>query len=393
MAFNINPLVSAVEAPPISEAMSWIDPSASNRALINLCQAVPSYPPSPLLQDYLASAVRQPDTSLYTDIAGLLELRVALAHSMSRDYQAEIETGDVLIAAGCNQAYCLATLAQAGKGDNVILPSPYYFNHQMWLSMLGVEPRNIVTMGEAGPFPSVADAAAAIDEHTRAIVLVTPNNPTGGIFPPEVLAAFYALARSKSIALIVDETYKDFRSDPFPPHDLFTRPGWRDTFVQLYSFSKAYALTGYRVGSIIAGPSFIAEVEKIMDCVAISAPRVSQYAALFGLQSLSRWKEEKSAMMAERLSALRRAFAGNNLQYELESSGAYFAYVRHPFQGVPAKTVAQRLAREHQLLCLPGSMFGPGQDQYLRLAFANVEAGMMTEVVDRLRESVKNASF
>ena len=98
-------------------------------------------------------------------------------------------------------------------------------------------------------------------------------------------------------------------------------------------------------------------------------------------------------MMAERLSALRRAFAGNNLQYELESSGAYFAYVRHPFQGVPAKTVAQRLAREHQLLCLPGSMFGPGQDQYLRLAFANVEAGMMTEVVDRLRESVKNASF
>ena len=184
MAFNINPLVSAVEAPPISEAMSWIDSSASNRALINLCQAVPSYPPSPLLQDYLASAVRQPDTSLYTDIAGLPELRVALAHSMSRDYQAEIETADVLIAAGCNQAYCLATLAQAGKGDNVILPSPYYFNHQMWLSMLGVEPRNIVTMGEAGPFPSVADAAAAIDEHTRAIVLVTPNNPTGVYFRP-----------------------------------------------------------------------------------------------------------------------------------------------------------------------------------------------------------------
>ena len=393
MAFNINPLVSAVEAPPISEAMSWIDGSASNRALINLCQAVPSYPPSPLLQDYLASAVRQAETSLYTDIAGLLELRAALAHSMSRDYQAEIETADVLIAAGCNQAYCLATLAQAGKGDNVILPSPYYFNHQMWLSMLGIEPRNILTMGESGPIPSVADAAAAIDERTRAIVLVTPNNPTGGIFPPEALAAFYALARSKNIALIVDETYKDFRSDPAPPHDLFKRPGWRDTFVQLYSFSKAYALTGYRVGSIIAGPSFIAEVEKIMDCVAISAPRVSQYAALLGLQSLAQWKEEKSTMMAERLSALRRAFAANNLQYELASSGAYFAYVRHPFKGVPAKTVAQRLAREHQLLCLPGSMFGPGQDQYLRLAFANVEAEMMAEVVDRLRESVKNASF
>jgi aspartate/methionine/tyrosine aminotransferase len=241
--------------------------------------------------------------------------------------------------------------------------------------------------------PRVSDAAAAIDERTRAIVLVSPNNPTGAIFPPQAIGAFYELAREKNIALILDETYKDFRSDPAPPHDLFQRPDWRDSFVQLYSFSKVYALTGYRVGSIIAGPTFIREVEKIMDCVAISAPRVSQNAALFGLKSLAAWKEEKSAMMVERLNALRSAFTEAKKSYELVSSGAYFAYVRHPFEGVPAKTVAQRLAKEHQLLCLPGSMFGPGQDRYLRLAFANVEAEVMPEVVDRLHESVKNAPF
>jgi aspartate/methionine/tyrosine aminotransferase len=393
MAFSVNPLLSAVEAPPISEAMSWIDPSADHRDLINLCQAVPSYPPSPLLQEFLASAVRQTETSLYTDVAGLPELREELAASMSRDYQASIERSDVLIAAGCNQAYCLATLAQARSGDNVILPSPYYFNHQMWLAMLGIEAKTITSIGPSGPMPHVSEAARLIDERTRAIVLVSPNNPTGAIFPVDILSEFFDLARAKNIALIIDETYKDFRSNSAPPHDLFQRAGWRDTLVQLYSFSKAYALTGYRVGSIIAGPRFIAEVEKIMDCVAISAPRVSQYAALFGLQSLAQWKEEKSGMMAERLSSLRWAFSERNLQYALASSGAYFAYVRHPFQGVSAKTVAQRLAKEHQLLCLPGSMFGPEQEQYLRLAFANVEAEVMPEVVDRLQESVKHAPF
>ena len=90
--------------------------------------------------------------------------------------------------------------------------------------------------------------------------------------------------------------------------------------------------------------------------------------------------------MSARLKSLRQAFHRSRLKYEMVSSGAYFAYVRHPFEDTPAKTVAQRLAREHQLLCLPGSMFGPGQERYLRLAFANVEAHVMPDVVDRLAE-------
>jgi aspartate/methionine/tyrosine aminotransferase len=186
---------------------------------------------------------------------------------------------------------------------------------------------------------------------------------------------------------VIDETYKDFREGPAAPHELFQRLEWRHSFVQLYSFSKAYALTGYRVGSIIAGPRFLAEIEKLMDCVSISAPRISQYAALFGLRSLAAWKSEMRDLMAGRLTSLRSAFSHPKLKYELAVSGAYFAYVRHPFEGSGAKDVAKRLAREHQLLCLPGTMFGPGQERYLRLAFANVEASMMAEVVDRLIES------
>jgi aspartate/methionine/tyrosine aminotransferase len=386
MAFPINPFLSEVEAPPIAEAMSWVDSNRANRPLINLCQAVPSYPPSAALQDYLARAVKEPETSLYTDISGLPELRAELAAHMRQHYLGDIMPTDVLISAGCNQAYCLVMLALARAGDNVVLPSPYYFNHQMWLAMLGIEVRNIASFNGSGAVPHAANAEPLIDDRTRAIVLVTPNNPTGAIYPPAAISEFFDLARSRNIALVIDETYKDFLPTLSSPHDLFQRPGWRETFVQLYSFSKAYALTGYRVGSIIAGEQFISEIEKAMDCVSISAARISQYAALFGLQSLASWKREKSELMAERLEALQRSFDRHGLAYELASSGAYFAYVRHPFDNVSAKAVAQKLAKEHALLCLPGSMFGPGQERYLRLAFANVEASLMPDVVDRLQE-------
>jgi aspartate/methionine/tyrosine aminotransferase len=157
--------------------------------------------------------------------------------------------------------------------------------------------------------------------------------------------------------------------------------------VQLTSFSKAYAMTGYRVGALAAGARLMAQVEKIMDCIAICAPRLSQHAALFGLRELSHWKDEKALLMQERLSALHQAFAHPGLDYELASAGAFFAYLRHPFRGREAKSVAQMLAREHDLLCLPGSMFGSDQEDYLRLAFANVEASLMPQVVDRLIES------
>jgi aspartate/methionine/tyrosine aminotransferase len=186
---------------------------------------------------------------------------------------------------------------------------------------------------------------------------------------------------------VIDETYKDFRDASGPPHDLFQRRDWADTFVQLFSFSKTYAMTGYRVGSIIASERFVAEAEKIMDCMAICAPHISQQAALFGLTKLKGWKDEKRRMMAERTAALREAFKTPALKYGLDSVGAYFAYVRHPFENENAKTVARRLAEDHDLLCLPGSMFGSGQERHLRIAFAALDAEYMPMVVERLIES------
>ncbi len=383
MTYAVNPAINRIEAPPIMEAQTWVRPGLRNRKLLNLCQAVPSWKCSDELDDEVARLAHQPGISLYTDIYGIPELRAAIADHLSADYKGKVGAQNVCVTAGCNQAFAAAIMAVAKAGDNVIVPVPYFFNHTMWLGMLGVEARYIPGIGEPDP----ADAAKLIDDRTRAIVLCSPNNPTGAIYAPDTIKALFELARASGIALIIDETYKDFRDGDAPAHPIFSIDGWEDAFIHLYSFSKAFSMTGYRVGAITASTRVLAEVEKIMDCLAICTTHISQRAALFALTTLNDWKNAKIAMMHGRLSALRKAFARNDLKYQLISSGALFAYVKHPFADETAKQVAMRLAGEHDLLCLPGSMFGPGQEQYLRIAFANAEATDMETLVDRLVES------
>ena len=383
MTYAVNPAIARVEAPPIMEAQTWVRPGLRNRKLLNLCQAVPSWKCAEELDAEVARLAHEPGIGLYTDIYGIPELREAIAAHFSADYKGKVAAENVCVTAGCNQAFAAAIMAIAKAGDNVIMPVPYFFNHTMWLGMLGVEARFVSGIGE----PDSADVAKLIDERTRAIVLCTPNNPTGSIYSSQTIKALFDLARSRGIALVIDETYKDFRDGDAPAHPIFSTPGWEEAFIHLYSFSKAYAMTGYRVGAITASTRVLAEIEKIMDCLAICTTHISQRAALFALNRLEDWKRQKIAMMHGRLTALRQAFTRDGLKYELISSGALFSYVRHPFSDETAKQVAMRLAGEHDLLCLPGSMFGPGQERHLRIAFANAEASDMETLVDRLVES------
>ena len=386
---HVNPLLAAVAVPPIAEAASWIKGRTfpPDRPLIDLCQAVPGYPPPDSLTQHLAARIGEPAMARYTDILGLPALRQALADEAGAFYGAAIAPEQVAITAGCNQAYCLALMALAGPGDEVILPLPYYFNHQMWLDMLGIRARHLAFRPDRGGVPEPGEAAALIGPRTRAIVLVTPNNPTGAIYPASVIADFHRLAREHGLALVLDETYRDFLPAPGAPHRLFEEPGWAETLVHLYSFSKVFSLTGYRVGAAICGAGLAAEIAKAMDCVSICAPRLGQEAALYGIGALAAWREEKRLLMRERLSALRQAMRRNDTGYELVSAGAYFAYMRHPFAGESATAVAQRLAAEQNLLVLPGSMFGPEQEGFVRCAFANVEAALMPEIARRLAAS------
>jgi aspartate/methionine/tyrosine aminotransferase len=386
MKLSPNRLLAAVAPPPIPEAHSWISGRSfpADKPLIDVAQAVPGYPPPQSLTDHLASVVGEAATARYTDVPGLPALRQALAADMATFYGARIAAEDVSITAGCNQAFCLAVMAIAAAGDEVILPLPYYFNHQMWLDMQGIVARHLPFRADRSGVPDPDEAAMLIGPRTRAIVLVTPNNPTGAIYPPQVIADFFRLARSRGVALILDETYRDFLPKDSAPHDLFQEPDWRDTLVQLYSFSKVYCLTGYRVGSIITGPALGEEIAKAMDTISICAPRIGQLAAIYGLGHLGEWRRKNTQLMRGRLDAVLQALSRNDLGYRMISAGAYFAYLAHPFDGRPAMQVARRLADEQNILALPGSMFGPAQDGFLRIAFANAEGAMMPELAKRL---------
>ena len=254
MSYRINGLLRAVAEPPIAEAHGWIRDRTfpADKKLIDVAQAVPGYPPPAALTRHLAALMPEPATARYTEIEGIPTLRRAVAAHMSAFYDARIATAEVAITAGCNQAFCLALMALAGAGDEVILPLPYYFNHRMWLDMLGVTAVHLPFRPDRGGVPDPDEAAALIGPRTRAIVLVSPNNPTGAVYPKATLAAFRDLARARGIALVIDETYKDFLASDGPPHGLFAAADWADTVIQLYSFSKVYCLTGYRVGAVLA---------------------------------------------------------------------------------------------------------------------------------------------
>ncbi len=387
--YRTNWRVDAVQAPPIPEAWTWVeglDPPA-DRPLLDVCQAVPGSPPPDDLLAWVAERARDGATARYTDIFGLPALREALAGDINLVYGGEAQAADVMITAGCNQAFFNTMVALAGEGDHIVLPAPWYFNHEMTARMLGIGVVPLAFRPDRNGVPDPGEALELVNERTRAIVLVTPNNPTGAVYPPDVIRAFFEVAAGAGCALVVDETYRDFLAEGERPHDLFLDPSWRGTFVHLYSFSKVYCLTGYRVGAVAAGGRLHGALEKVSDCVQISPPHLGQEAALYGIRHLGRWRRDNAAVMVERSAALRRAFTRNDLGWDLVSAGAYFAYVRHPFAGTSARDVARALATGQGLLALPGSWFGPGQEDYIRLAFANLDADVMPAVAGRLAEA------
>ncbi|EED33225.1 aminotransferase, class I and II [gamma proteobacterium NOR5-3] len=390
MKLALNPDVLNAIDPPIAEAHSWIEGRdfPAEKPLLDLAQGVPSYPPAKAISDHVAQRAGLFETAQYTGIKGIPELRETLASHVSERYGGHVAAENILISAGCNQAFCLAIHALARAGDAVMLPVPYYFNHQMWLEMQGIDAIHLPFRHDRAGVPDPEEAAALLTPNTKAIVLVSPSNPTGAVYPPAVISEFRDLAAQRGIALILDETYRDFLTDENgPPHNLIQEGHWDETLVQLYSFSKTFSLTGYRVGAVSASARVIEAVAKVMDTVQICTPRISQDAALFGLKHAWPWVEEKRAMLAARENGMKRIFKEDDLGYELISAGGYFAYIRHPFENMTAKQVARSLADNQNILCLPGSFFGPGQERFLRFAFANIEESDMDTLAARLKES------
>lgn len=382
-AFVFSPRIRATPAPPIPSVRRWAGRYGGEAGpLLDLTQAVPGYPPHPALLQQLAVAGGSQASSGYGPIDGEPRLREALAADMSRAYGAAITGTDVAITAGGNLAFTMAMTVLATGGGRVVLPTPWYFNHRMALEMLGASVAPLPCRAEDGFVPD-PEAAAALLDGARALVLVTPNNPTGATYPPEVIARFAALCRARGVWLVLDETYREFLPAGAPPHELFGDTAWRDHVIHLYSFSKAYCVPGHRIGAIACGPAFRAELMKALDTMQICAPRAAQTALAWAVDGLRDWRAANRGVMAARAAAAHAALS-QLPGWQLDALGAYFAYLRMPEDQPDAVELAERLAVERGLLVLPGPFFGPGQARHLRLAFANAEEATITAVPSRL---------
>lgn len=380
---------AATFRPPVMEARRWLDgvDFAPGAPLINVSQAAPVAPPPEALRQVMADVVlTRDDAHLYGPVLGLDALRAALARRTGAIYGGDVSAAQVGITSGCNQAFSAAIATLCAEADEVLLPVPWYFNHKMWLDMAGVTAVPLATGDDLLPDP--AAAAALITPRTRAIALVSPNNPAGVEYPQALIRAFYDLARDRGIALILDETYRDFHASEDAPHGLFGEPDWDGTLIHLYSFSKAYRLTGHRVGAILTSEARLGEVEKFLDTVAICPAQIGQHAALWGMENLGDWLAGERREILARRAAIGAGFPAIAAQgWRLLGCGAYFAYVAHPFAESSA-VLAQRMVRDCGVLCLPGTMFRPEDDpsgrRELRIAFANLDVPGIGTLFERL---------
>lgn len=380
-----NPLVAGIAPPPIPEIMGWARGyDGALGPLIDMSQAVPGYPPHPDLLEWLGEMAASPACAGYGDIEGEPALRSAYAEWSGTVYAADVTSANVHITAGCNQAFFAAAMGLAGPGGTVLLTNPNYFNQATTLAMLGIATRTVTCDPANGFLPDPAQIADAIDESVRALAIVTPNNPTGAVYPPDMLSELFDICRTRGVWLIIDETYRDFLPPGVgAPHRLFAKPDWGNTLIGLYSFSKSFCIPGHRLGAITAGVPVIAQIAKVMDNLQICAPRAPQAAVARAIPALRDWREYNRRVIANRATALEGALAHAE-GWSIDAIGAYFAFVRHPFDKLTSAEAARHLAQKAGIVTLPGACFGDGLDAYLRIAFANADEATIGAMADRL---------
>ncbi|KAF8079283.1 pyridoxal phosphate-dependent transferase [Lyophyllum atratum] len=396
LAFKLSRGVLGTISPPIPTAYQWASlyvPTAA-RPLLDMSQGVPGTPPPAVLRTALGMAASSTASFGYCPADGEPLMRKALAEEMKAIYgpETDVTAEDIALTAGCNMAFFATIMTLADAGDEVILPVPWYFNHQMDLTLLGIKPVPLQTLPEDGFTPSIERCRALITPRTKAIALVTPNNPTGATYSLSLISSFMDLAAEHNIALIIDETYRDFILTG-APHALFSG-AWRSNFIHLFSFSKSYCVPGHRLGAIAASPLLLKQIKTVLDCLQICPPRPFQIALTQLLPTMRPFIRETAVAIQARHDLFRRVLPK---RWKIGAQGGYFAFVKHPFVGVSSLEVSQRLAMELGVVTLPSAFFceeeGSGDQavwdkgRWIRFSVANVDDGKVEKICARLEES------
>ena len=380
-----------VDPPPVLEVKNWLsNPDLQpSKPLIDVSQAAPTEPPPEKMLEFMANKILCDNAvNTYGPVLGLDELRESLASKWSRQYQGKVSKENVAVTSGCNQAFCASISSFTSENDEVIIPTPWYFNHHMWLQMAGV--KSIPLDTDANMNPIIEKAEALITDRTRAIVLVSPNNPSGAIYSNQLLQNFFDLCKSNQIRLIIDETYKDFHPNASQPHTLLENNNWDQVLTILYSFSKTYRMTGHRVGALLTSKKNLIEIEKALDTFTVCPPQLGQYAANWGLNNLEAWAADRRTEILQRAKHFSEKFQPLSAAgWSLRGCGAYFAFVEHPFED-ESNILAPLILRDQGILLMPGTMFYPKHNplgsRSFRIAFANIDKNKISTLLERLKD-------
>jgi len=351
---------------------------ASGRHIISLAQAVPGFPSPAAASKAAAAALGQRGVDHYTADAGLPALREAISEWLGHVGGASVSSGNLLVTSGANQAFMLAPLTILQPGDTAILASPFFFNHEMALQAASVTPLEVeCTWDEDGAAQLLARAVGRV----RAVVVTTPSNPTGDVFPEATLRRLAEALRDRGVWLVVDETYLTFVYDQSPTSA--TRLMDVGNVVVIGSFSKTFAMMGWRIGYLAAPERVIQEAIKAQDAMIICPSAIAQYALLGVLKDDPGYSTGFLPDMR-----VRRDYAASRLATMpgiewTPTPGGFFAFAK--VAGCSdSLSFSLRLLEEAGVATVPGRAFGRAGEGHVRLSYGSATMEGLSEAFDRL---------
>jgi aspartate/methionine/tyrosine aminotransferase len=379
-AFQQSRRLADVQTPVIPVIGRWI---ADTPGTISLGQGVVSYGPPAEAIAAARSFGDAPAHHRYGPVEGLAGLVAAIEQKLQSENGIVVRPASrVMVTAGGNLAFMNAVLAITDPGDEVILPAPYYFNHEMAVAIAGAR---AVTVPTAPDWQlDLAAIRRAITPRTRAVVTVSPNNPTGAVYPEAALRAVNALCRDAGVFHIHDEAYEYFVYDDFAHFSPGSMTGAADHTISLYSLSKAYGMASWRIGYMVIPVALWDAVNKIQDTLLIAAPSVSQTAATAALAVGRGYAARHLPALDRRRREVFDALSAPDVPCEIPiASGAFYFFLRVPAR-LDALTCCERLIRDHRVAAIPGSAFGDRTGCSLRISYGAVDQSAVEEGVRRL---------
>lgn len=326
----------------------------------------------------------------YSETSGLPALREEIVKKLKRDNNLDADVSEIVVTVGAIEGLAAAVMAVVDPGDEVILPSPTYSTHIRQVVIASAKPVLVPTIEEEEFALDIEGIRSAITDKTRAILYCSPLNPTGTVFSEEQLRQLAQIALEHDLMIITDEAYEYFVFDGKRHFSIASIPEMKEHVVSCYTFTKTYAMTGWRVGYLHADRQLIPQITKAHIPFAICAPVVSQYAALGALRGsqncVTEFREHYLAarnLMCDRLNSLDSVF-----QYQ-KPGGSYLMFPKILVkEGKDSTAFCKKLLREAKVSTTPGIAFGPTGQSHLRLSFC-VSEEMINKAFDRMETYFK----